>query len=211
MPRARVKFTPPRLRGLYRFSAEHPNTEIRILSSYPIPDGLDVILEAPVVDSATLDLLFDDSHIGTAYETIHTDDQKVLVQYVLPFIPPPYRAIFDSGNLPRFPFTIRDGWMFWELTTSSERLSQFRDELESTGFTFEIISVGQSTEPTDILTDRQLEYVTTANERGYYESPRGCTLTDLAAEFDVTKGAASGTLHRAERRIIETFLGEPTV
>lgn len=204
-------FTAPTLRGLYRFSAEHPDAEIRILSSYPTPEGLHVILEAPVVDSETLDLLFDESHIGTAYEVIHADEQKVLVQYVLPFIPPPYRAIFDSGNLPQFPFTIRDGWMIWELTTSAERLSQFRDELESTGFAFEVLSVEQSTEPTDILTDRQLEYVTLANERGYYESPRECTLTDLAAELEVTKGAASGTLHRAERRIIQAFLGEPAM
>ncbi len=211
MPRARVKFKPPYPRGLYKFSTEHPDDEIRILSSYPTSDGLHVVLEVEMADLAAIDHLFDETHISDSYEILHTDEQMVLVQYVLPFIPPPYRAIFDSDNLPQFPFTIRDGWMTCEMTTSQERLSQFRDELESTGFTLEVISVVQSTDSTEVLTDRQQEFITEAVERGYYESPRECTLTDLAAALDVTKGAASGTLHRAERRIIKTFLGKPAV
>lgn len=211
MPKARVKFTPPRLRGLYKFSSEHPGDELRIISSYPNSDGLHVILEMEMENLVTIDQLFDKSYISDSYEILHTDEQIVIVQYVLPFIPPPYRAIFDSENLPQFPFTIRDGWMICELTTSQNHLSKFRNELESTGFTFEVISVVHSTDPTEILTNRQLEFITEAVERGYYESPRECTLTDLAATLEVTKGAASGTLHRAERRIIKTFLGEPAV
>ncbi|WP_231186810.1 helix-turn-helix domain-containing protein [Haladaptatus sp. DYF46] len=51
--------------------------------------------------------------------------------------------------------------------------------------------------------------VVEAVERGYYESPRQCTLTELAESFGVSKDTASGILHRAERRIIKRFLGKP--
>lgn len=53
----------------------------------------------------------------------------MLVQFQLPFVPPPYRALFGSGTLPQFPYAIEDGWIVYELTTSHERLSRFQDEL----------------------------------------------------------------------------------
>ncbi|MFC6835487.1 helix-turn-helix domain-containing protein [Halomarina ordinaria] len=64
----------------------------------------------------------------------------------------------------------------------------------------------QSHGTADLLTERQREFVLEAVDRGYYDSPRGCTLTDLAETFGVNRSAASGVLRRAERRIIEGFV-----
>lgn len=35
-------------------------------------------------------------------------------------------------------------------------------------------------------------------ERGYYDTPRRCTLTELADELDLAKSTCSERLHRAE-------------
>nr|WP_241434697.1 helix-turn-helix domain-containing protein [Natrialba asiatica] len=43
--------------------------------------------------------------------------------------------------------------------------------------------------------------MTEAVERGYYETPRNCTLDDLAETFDSHNWAASRLRHRAESRI----------
>lgn len=215
MPRAKIRFKPPGkpLRGPLRLSAEYPNDEFRLLSAYPTEDGLLVVLEATMADPSVVLELFERAPGSSlvSHEVLHADERTVLLQFQLPFVPPPYRAILASGNLPQFPFTIEDGWILCELTTSHDRLSQFRDELEETGFTFDVVRVTQSTEPTELLTGRQRRFVTEALDRGYYDTPRRCSLTDFAAALDVSKSTASVVLHRAEETIIKEFFVKPVV
>lgn len=210
MPRARVKFKPPgeTLAGPFKLSTEHPDDQFRFLSAYPRDGGLLVLLEATMTNPSGIVDYFGGGTEGPEYEVLHADDETALVQFLLPFVPPPYRAILDSGNLPQFPYTIQDGWIVCELATSHERLSQFRAELEATGFAFEIVSVSQSLDPTDLLTDRQRRFVTAAIEHGYYDTPRTCSLTDLADELDVSKSTASVVLHNAEETIVKEFFAE---
>ncbi|WP_435157013.1 helix-turn-helix domain-containing protein [Haladaptatus sp. DFWS20] len=126
-------------------------------------------------------------------------------------IPKPalYDALRASGNLPRFPALMRNGWLHTELTASHERLSAFTGELTASKIPYQVLSVTQSPEPVELLTERQLELVSEAVEQGYYDSPRGCTLTELAESFDINKSAASGILHRAEGRIVKEFVEQP--
>lgn len=213
MPRARVRFKPPgeRRGGPFWLSTEFPDDEFRILSAYPDGAGLLVLLEATMADlSAVLD------HFESApaervpsHEVLHADEETVLIQFRLPFVPAPYRALLTSGNLPQFPYTIEDGWLICELTTSQERLSRFRDELEETGFTFEVIRVTQSVNPTELLTDRQRRFVSEAIELGYYDTPRRRSLTDVADAVSVSKSTASVVIHRAEETIVKEFFAEP--
>lgn len=213
MPRAQVRFKPPgkALGGPFRLSTEYPNDEFRLLSAHPAEDGLVVVLEATMADPTVVLDLFEGAPKSRvrSYEVLHVDERTVLLQFRLPFVPPPYRALFASGNLPQFPYTVTDGWIVCELTTSHERLSQFGDELEETGFTFEIVRVAQSVDPTGLLTERQRRFATEAVERGYYDTPRQCSLTDLAAALGVSKSTASVVLHRAEETIVKEFFAEP--
>lgn len=208
MPRARVKFKPPHLGGPFKLSVDNPDDTFRILSAYPSDNGLLVILEGTMADPTTISYLFDDIPGQPAWEVLHIDEQTVLVQFMLSFIPSPFRAILRSQNLPQFPYILQDGWMICDLITSHERLSQFRDELAATGFKFEVVSVSQSIEPTDLLTDRQRRFMTTALNSGYYDTPRQCSLTDLAEMMDVSKSTSSVVLHRAEETIIKEFFAE---
>ena len=211
MPRARVKFKPPSDTpfGLFAFTAERPNDEFCVLSTRLKGDGLVVILEASMDDPEELVELFAAAP-GITHEVLHLDDRTVTIQYVLPFVPPPYRALLDSGNLPQLPHAIRDGWFVTDLTTTHDRLSKYRDELEATGFRFEIVSVTQSLDPRDLLTDRQRRLVAEAIERGYYDTPRECSLTELADGLDVSKSTASVVLHNAEETIVKEFFAQPT-
>lgn len=44
-----------------------------------------------------------------------------------------------------------------------------------------------------------------AIQRGYYDTPRECSLTDLAAALEISKSTASVVLHNAEETIIKEF------
>jgi predicted DNA binding protein len=59
-----------------------------------------------------------------------------------------------------------------------------------------------------LLTDRQRRLLETARDRGYYDTPRRITLTELANELDFAASTCSEVLHRAEERIVKEHLRE---
>jgi predicted DNA binding protein len=209
MPRAQLRFEVPGELGA--LSTTHPETEFRIVSNFPTADGLLVILDIKAADFSSLTRSLDEEDQLPEYEVLHTDDQRTVIQYEISYVPAPHHAILSSGNLIQFPLPIRDGWAVADLTTSHERLARLGDAFEAAEVAYHLDVVQQSTDETALLTERQREFIVEAVERGYYESPRQCTLTELAELFGVSKGAASGTLHRAERRIIKRFLGKPPI
>lgn len=153
---------------------------------------------------------FEESSEVTSYEVVHADERTVVIRLVTPE-PAPHRVGRTSGHLPRFPLIVRNGWIISETTTTSERIAALKAELEDAEITYEVVSLTHSTEPSELLTDRQQQFIREAIKRGYYDSPRRCSLTDLASDLAVSKPTASGILHRAEGRIIKRFLGEPAV
>ncbi|GAA0194160.1 helix-turn-helix domain-containing protein [Halobaculum roseum] len=58
------------------------------------------------------------------------------------------------------------------------------------------------------LTDRQREVLQTAFEAGYYDWPRECTGTEVAAELDISSATFSEHIHAAERALIATLFEE---
>ncbi|GAA0260401.1 helix-turn-helix domain-containing protein [Haladaptatus pallidirubidus] len=192
-------------------STEHPDDEFRMLAALPTADSIQVVLEARTTDTAAIIRHLDEAPCLPSYDVLHADERTMLIQYSHEFLPALHREILSTGHLLQYPLTLRNGWAISDMITSHEQLSQLKDVFEAEGIPYEIGSVTQSTDPTDLLTDRQRRFITAAVEHGYYDSPRECTLTELAAALDVSKGGASGILHRAEGRIIKNFLGEPAV
>jgi predicted DNA binding protein len=45
-----------------------------------------------------------------------------------------------------------------------------------------------------------------AVEQGYYDTPRGCTLTELSDELGLAKSTLSERLHRVEEKVVKEFL-----
>lgn len=58
------------------------------------------------------------------------------------------------------------------------------------------------------LTDEQRETLTSAVRRGYFEVPRGVTLTDLAEELGITRQAASERVRRGANTVLGAVLLE---
>ena len=110
-----------------------------------------------------------------------------------------------SGTAIQLPVTIENGVAEAEVTGSRERLSRLGEHLDALGLSYEVIYVQEYRESDAPLSKRQRELLCAAVDRGYYDSPRRCTLTDLAEEFDIAKSTCSEILHRAEGQIIKQF------
>lgn len=207
MPRVQLAFdAAARSDPLATVSTELPDTEFTILSSHPTDDGILGLLEIETPNPTTVIQHFDDAP-KLSYEVLHTDAQTVVIQYLIPETES-NRALRASGALPQFPAHLQDGWLSAEHTVTHEQTSHLPESLEEAGIPYRIQSVTQSYDPSELLTDRQWEFIIEAVECGYYDTPRGCTLTELAEIFDVNPSAASGVLHRAEETIIKEFIGE---
>lgn len=210
MPRVQLTFdAAAREDPLAAISTELPDEEFSILSSHPTDDGILGVVELDTPDPDTVAQHFEDAP-EMSYEVLHNDGQTLVIQYLIPETES-NRALRASGILPRFPAHLQDGWLTAEHTASHERVSQFPTEMDAAGIPYQIQSITQAYDPTELLTARQHEFITEAVERGYYDSPRECTLTELAEGFSVNPSAASGVLHRAEETIIKEAIGESAV
>ena len=82
--------------------------------------------------------------------------------------------------------------------------------LESFEIQFDRLAITQSIDTESLLTDDQYEPLAAAVERGYYDTPRTCTLTELAEAVGLAKSPTSEKLHRAERTVLKQFVGSHT-
>ena len=131
------------------------------------------------------------------------DEALVQLETTVPLLLEP---IQQAGVPLEMPFTIQDGTVVWEVTTSRDRLSKLGENLDESGIPFAIDSIYQEIESEQPLTDYQWSVIRTAAEHGYYDTPRDCTQEELAEALGVAKSTCSETLHRAEERIIKQFI-----
>lgn len=168
------------------------------------------VVEAKPTDPEDLFRHLQETPDVRSLEALDADEGTLLFQCTTPESEIHQEVRRQDGPLASPPTIIRGGWVFNELTASHEKLSEFTRELAAAGLRFELLSVIQSPDVKNLLTNRQWEFVTEAVERGYYDSPRESTLVELADKLDVNQSTASGILHRAEGRIIKGFVGEAT-
>ncbi|MFC4440195.1 MULTISPECIES: helix-turn-helix domain-containing protein [Natrialbaceae] len=207
MPTVRMKVEA--FGGLATLSTEYPDAEFALLTSCETTDGHVTLVEITGLDHDVARRYFETDPDVRSYEEIHAGEQRLVVQFRQRSEPAPGRAGRESGNPPPFPMRIRDGWVVTEATVTHDQLTRYTTELEAADVAYELVSITQSHDPHELLTDRQRQFVAAAIERGYYDSPRRCSLTDIADEFDVNKATASGILHRAEGTIITESMRDP--
>ena len=102
-----------------------------------------------------------------------------------------------------------DGWAFEVRGETPEDIGEFRSYCQDHDVPIDITAVhallpvqGEGYE----LTDTQREALVAAFEHGYYDSPRQATLTEVAADLDITQQSLSSRLRRGTRRLVAATL-----
>ncbi|WP_323173628.1 helix-turn-helix domain-containing protein [Natrialba sp. PRR66] len=190
---------------LAKLSVKFSDAEFRVQTTNCIGENLYGVVEVMTSETDAIVGRFEQASAVNSYEILHADQQRLLIQYVIP-VPESYHVTRASDNLLHFPMILRNGWIATETMATHQQLSRFLDKLAAADIPYQILSLEQSYDSTQLLTERQQEFISEAIKYGYYDSPRDCTLTELAEIFDINSSAASGILHRAESRIVKQFM-----
>ncbi len=187
-------------------SERHPDTRFRVLSIMSNGDegfgtleisseSLDEVLTSVKEEDGPESFEVLSRNGGTAVTRFETRNPLV-------------KSAAEESKVPiETPFRIRRGTVSMRAIAPRRRISDFTDRLDERGLEYEVSYVRELLIE-DSLTEKQREFVEKAVGMGYYDSPRGCSLTELADEMGVAKSTCSDTLHRAERNIVEEFLSD---
>jgi len=207
MPRAKLEITVPESVWIGELSRNHPDAQFEILTVFPKDDG--GVALAEITANAVDEVVGEMEGFGEVTNTdyLQRTDETALVQFETsnPVLLLPVR---NAGTPLELPFAVVDGIVSWEVTAPRDRLSSLGDQLRQFGIDFEVLAVRQEMETEQLLTPKQHRLVQTAVEQGYYDTPRECTLTELADEADIAKSTCSETLHRAEEKVVKEFVDE---
>ncbi|TKX74730.1 helix-turn-helix domain-containing protein [Halorubrum sp. GN11_10-6_MGM] len=100
---------------------------------------------------------------------------------------------------------VADGRATVTVVGDRDRIEAFGRRLAGDGVTVGVAAAGVD-EPERTLTEAQRDLVFEAVRKGYYDTPRRCTLTELAEADGIAKSTCSETLHRAEGRVMRRFV-----
>jgi len=102
------------------------------------------------------------------------------------------------------PVEVVDGEASLEVVGDRDRLTLLTEQFNEAGIPFDVERVGGRADNAGrILTDTQRDLVAAALDAGYYDTPRACTLTELAERQGIAKSTCSETLQRAEEQLIK--------
>jgi len=206
MPEARLRVTVPEEVWIGELTRTYPEATFEILAALPDEEAGVGLAE---ITSDSIDALLDEM---AAYEEVtslvvlNDPEDAALVQFetTLPLLLLPAR---NSGVPVEMPFELVDGTAVWTVTAPSDRLSALGTQLRQFDVAYTIEYIRHDVGEEQLLTESQRDIVETAIGMGYYDTPRDCSLTDLAAAVGRAKSTVSETLHRAEGKIIKQFAG----
>ena len=186
-------------------SSAYPDSVFRVLAAISVDETGVGLLEVTSEEVPAV-LTAIEEHEGVLdAELLRAGENEALVQFetsqaVL------LLAVRNSMVPLELPLRIVAGKATMELTASQSRLAELTEQLASFGLSYEVEYLRQSPTSSDLLTDQQRSLLADAVERGYYDTPRGCTLTELAEDVGVAKSTLSERLHRIEGRVMKAFV-----
>ncbi|WP_247000132.1 helix-turn-helix domain-containing protein [Halosolutus gelatinilyticus] len=205
MAEVRLEIEAPASEWYVQLSTEHPADVLNLLTLYDEGSRLLGVFEVETTDLDDLQGTLDEISSIIDYEVIHTDEGFAVIKYIVTESLV-YSATVASGILPPASVRVQDGVMSVEIKMPHNQLSDAVTAIEAVGGSCELLSVSGTGGAAGLLTDGQHQFVTEAVRHGYYDTPRRCTLSELAALLDVSPAAASTMAHRAEERIVKEFV-----
>lgn len=136
------------------------------------------------------------------YSFEYTDEAKILS----PVVSTANGVVLDMEN-------DGDAWIVTVWMSERTDLAHLWDYAERQEVDIELLRVNDyaSLGTTDAgLTDSQREALLVAFESGYFEEPRDATLSEVAADLDISQPAASGLLRRGIERLIVSSMMDDT-
>ena len=161
-----------------------------------------------------------------AFEAGLDDDPTVVERTIVDEMPPRrlYRVRLDTtdaqpvfpayhrvGSVPLAATASHRGWDGRVRFPDRDALAEFRAFCDDAGIDFSLKRLYASRDETGAdgeLTEEQRAILETAVTEGYFDIPRGLSLTELGERHGITAQSASERLRRAEKRLAEAALAD---
>ncbi len=188
-------------------SRTFPDATFRVLAAMPGDDAGYALVRISAPDVERVIEAMDAHPALTAFTVMASGDDETTVQFetTAPLL---VRAAQRAGVPIRMPVRIEEGAATITISGSHERLPELGSQFEELGLSYRVKRVSDQKRSVSTLTDRQRETVLSAVEKGYYDTPRRCSLTELAEHLGLAKSTVSETLHRAEEAVVKSFLAD---
>lgn len=188
-------------------SRSHPDATFQVLAGLPGdgPGFALVWITAPDVDAVLEDM--DEHPAVTEMSIMQQTDHEATVHFETS-APLLLIAAKESGVPIQMPVEIVEGEATIDVTGAHDRLSELGRQFREFGLEFRVKYIQERMELSQLLTETQQQLVLEAVDHGYYDTPRRCSLTDLAEEVGLAKSTCSETLHRAEEAIVKDFVDD---
>ncbi|ELZ89375.1 helix-turn-helix domain-containing protein [Haloferax sulfurifontis] len=205
MPRATLSITLPEQVWVSDLSGRYPDAEFTVLAAMPADETGVGLVEIRAADIEPVVTTIDEYDSVVSVTILEAQPERALVQFETtePLL---ILTLSEVGIPLELPITIVDGEVTVEVTAPRENLSELGDQLAQFGIPFDLVSIHQSIDTESLLTDDQYALLETAVAEGYYDTPRTCTLTELAEAVGLAKSTTSEKLHRAEGKVMKAFL-----
>ncbi len=109
-------------------------------------------------------------------------------------------AIIKCGVLVDFPVRVEEGFAYWRLISSRERIDQLLTLFEQKNIDFELLRIGVSPyiieDDKNKLTFDESSILDKAISLGFFEIPRNISLEELATQLGKSKSALSVMLRK---------------
>jgi predicted DNA binding protein len=208
MTEARLRVTLPESTLIGDLSRSFPAATVSILTALPDDAAACACLQVETrKPDAVLTAVETHDHT-TECSLIQQSDRKATIQ-IETTRPLVVQSIAKQAGLPiELPLQISDGEATVDITGTHNRVSEFSSQLTAHGIDFQIEYIRERLHTEQLLSAKQHELLETAVEMGYYDTPRNCTLTELAAAVGIAKSTCSEIIHRAEETVIKDFIDE---
>lgn len=202
MPYANLTITVPRSVWIGELTRSYPETRFRVLAAATADDSgvARIELVGPDPEAVCEEMQSYDAVTDLEIFEAEPEHYRIQIETTMAIL---LRAIEGSGVPLETPFEVQEGNLKLEATVPQHRLSKLGEQLGEFGIPFSIERIQHEMESDDLLTDRQQWLLYEAIDRGYYDTPRRITLTELAEELDIAASTCSEVLHRAEEGVLK--------
>jgi len=114
-------------------------------------------------------------------------------------------AIIKCGVLVSFPVNVRDGFAYWKLISTRERIDKLLSIFEEKGINFELLRIGNAPYALDDSSKLSYEEIHTlekAIDLGFFDIPRKISLEDFAKRLGKSKSSVSVMLRKIIKKKI---------
>lgn len=209
MVNARFRIQLPTGIWVSHISKAFPNAEFRLLTGFKTEEGAVELGEVIAENSTDINAAVRTHPSILEHKVLNRTDNRILTRYRTTDTEL-YEFVSDTSAAPTFPITVIDGWCWYDLTINQAVFKHIQSTLEESDLSFELISIIRHLRPDQLLSDRQIEVLSTAIQMGYYEVPRDCTLQELASSLDADKSTVSEILRRGDSKVLKWYLIGPT-